>query len=144
MRLRRRINEDSASLREDLGQFVAQLLAQFVVEIGKRFVEKHQPCIFRNGPGERGSLLLAARKTKRRPIEIGGKPEQRSGTADLAASLLAMKHGTLPPTLNYEKPDPACPVTVLTKARPIEKPYFVKVCFTEMGQSAAVVCRKWN
>lgn len=67
-----------------------------------------------------------------------------SGTTDLAASLLAMKHGILPPTLNYEKPDPACPVTVLAKSRPIEKPYFVKVCFTEMGQSAAVVCRKWN
>jgi 3-oxoacyl-[acyl-carrier-protein] synthase II len=67
-----------------------------------------------------------------------------SGTTDLAASLLAMKNGVLPPTLNYESPDPACPVCVLTKSRPIEKPYFVKLCFTEMGQSAAVVCRKWS
>jgi len=67
-----------------------------------------------------------------------------SGTTEMAASLLAMKHGTLPPTLNYETPDPACPVKVLTKPRPITKPYFVKTGFTEMGQCAAVVCKKWE
>jgi 3-oxoacyl-[acyl-carrier-protein] synthase II len=67
-----------------------------------------------------------------------------SGTTELAASLLAMRHGVLPPTLNYETPDPACPVQVLTKARPIVKPYFVKTGFTDMGQCAAVVCRKWE
>jgi 3-oxoacyl-[acyl-carrier-protein] synthase II len=66
-----------------------------------------------------------------------------SSTTELAGSLLAMKHGTLPPTLNYETPDPACPVQVLTKARPIVKPYFVKIGFTEMGQCAAVVCKKY-
>jgi 3-oxoacyl-[acyl-carrier-protein] synthase II len=66
-----------------------------------------------------------------------------SGVTELAGSLLAMKHGTLPATLNFETPDPACPVQVNTKARPIAKPYFVKVGFTEMGQCAAVVCRKW-
>ena len=67
-----------------------------------------------------------------------------SGAAALAAGLLAMKHGTLPPTLNYETPDPACSVQVLTKARPIAKPCFVKIGFTEMGQCAAVACRKWD
>lgn len=65
-----------------------------------------------------------------------------SGTVELAASLLAMKHGTLPPTLNYQTPDPACPVQVLSKPRAIAKPYFVKTGFTEMGQCAAVVCKK--
>jgi 3-oxoacyl-[acyl-carrier-protein] synthase II len=67
-----------------------------------------------------------------------------SGTTDVAASLLAMKHGTLPATLNYAEPDPACPVQVLSKARPIARPYFVKVGYTEMGQCGAVVCRKWQ
>ena len=62
----------------------------------------------------------------------------------MAASLLALKHGLLPGTLNYEMPDPACPVQVLTKARPIAKPYFLKIGFTEMGQWAAVVCRRWD
>ena len=66
------------------------------------------------------------------------------GTTELAASLLAMKHGTLPPTLNYTTPDPACPVAVRREARPIRTPYFVKLGFTEMGQVAAVACRKWD
>jgi 3-oxoacyl-[acyl-carrier-protein] synthase II len=66
-----------------------------------------------------------------------------SGTTDLAASVLAMKHGVLPPTLNFAEPDPACPVQVLSKSRPIAKPHFLKVGYTEMGQCGAVVCRKW-
>ena len=68
-----------------------------------------------------------------------------SGTSDLAASLLAMKHGILPPTLNYEEPDPACPIAVAAgQDRPVTKPYVVKVGLTELGQCAALVCRKWD
>ncbi len=66
-----------------------------------------------------------------------------SGTADMAGSLLAMEHGTLPGTLNFAEPDPACPVNVTPQARPIAKPYFMKIGLTDMGQCAAVVCRKW-
>lgn len=64
------------------------------------------------------------------------------GTAELAASLLAMSHGILPATLNYEEPDPACPVSVVRTARAVRRPYFLKVSLADMGQCAAVVCRK--
>jgi 3-oxoacyl-[acyl-carrier-protein] synthase II len=67
-----------------------------------------------------------------------------AGTIELAASLLALRHGTLPATLNYEEPDPACPVAIQRHALPVTTPYFVKVSFTDMGQAAAVVCRKWE
>jgi 3-oxoacyl-[acyl-carrier-protein] synthase II len=67
-----------------------------------------------------------------------------SGAVELAASLLAMRHGTLPATLNYEVPDPACPVRVNASPRPIERPNFVKVGFTELGQCAAIACRAWS
>lgn len=63
---------------------------------------------------------------------------------ELAGSLLALKHGVLPATLNYEEPDPACPVAVNRTNRPLTRPLFLKVSFTEMGQCAAVVCRKWE
>jgi 3-oxoacyl-[acyl-carrier-protein] synthase II len=67
------------------------------------------------------------------------------GTTELAASLLALHHALVPPTLNYEEPDPACPVAVLAgEGRPAEKPYVLKVGFTPMGQCAAVVCRRWE
>jgi 3-oxoacyl-[acyl-carrier-protein] synthase II len=66
-------------------------------------------------------------------------------TTELAASLLALEHGLLPPTLNYEEPDPECPVTVLAReARPVSKPHVLKISFTQMGQCAALVVRKWN
>jgi 3-oxoacyl-[acyl-carrier-protein] synthase II len=66
-----------------------------------------------------------------------------SGTAELAASLLAFRHGLLPPTLNYEEPDPACPVTVAAGSpRPLRRRHVVKVGFTGMGQCAAVVLRQ--
>jgi 3-oxoacyl-[acyl-carrier-protein] synthase II len=68
-----------------------------------------------------------------------------SGLVELAASVLALRHGELPGTLNYEKPDPACPVRVHTGApRPVTKPYVVKLSYTDMGQSAAVVVRRWE
>jgi len=66
-------------------------------------------------------------------------------TTELAASLLALEHGMVPPTLNYEEPDPACPVCVLVgKPRPVSRPYVLKVSFTQMGQCAALVVRSWN
>jgi 3-oxoacyl-[acyl-carrier-protein] synthase II len=68
-----------------------------------------------------------------------------SSVAELAASVLALGHGLLPPTLNYEEPDPECPITVAAGApRPLTHRHFVKVAFTEMGQCAAVVVRKWE
>jgi 3-oxoacyl-[acyl-carrier-protein] synthase II len=67
------------------------------------------------------------------------------GSVELAASLLAMQQGVVPRTLNYDSPDPACPVAVIAKEpRPVVRDYFVKVGFTLMGQCAALICRKWS
>lgn len=66
-----------------------------------------------------------------------------AGTTELAASVLALEQGVLPPTLNYEEADPACPVVVHAGApRPLGRRHAVKVSFTEMGQCAAVVLRR--
>ncbi len=67
-----------------------------------------------------------------------------SGTSELAASILALEHGQLPGTLNYQEPDPACPVFVSRGPRPLTKRHLVKLGFTQMGQCAALVCRKWE
>jgi 3-oxoacyl-[acyl-carrier-protein] synthase II len=68
-----------------------------------------------------------------------------AGTTELAAAALALNHGVLPPTLNYETPDPECPIPVQAgQPRPVERPYLVKLGFTDMGQVGAVVLRRWS
>lgn len=76
------------------------------------------------------------------PKSYVGNLGAAGSTAELAVSLLALQNGTLPATLNYEEPDPACPVAVAGAPRPITKPYVLKVALTDMGQCAALVCRK--
>jgi len=67
-----------------------------------------------------------------------------SGLLELAASVLALKHGTLPGTRNAAEVDPAFGLNVVTAARPVAKPFAVKINATAMGQCAAVVVRRWD
>jgi 3-oxoacyl-[acyl-carrier-protein] synthase II len=67
-----------------------------------------------------------------------------SGLSELAASVLALHHGSVPATLNYQQPDPNCPVNVQRAPRPARKPHFLKLGFAEMGQCAAAVVRRWG
>jgi 3-oxoacyl-[acyl-carrier-protein] synthase II len=76
------------------------------------------------------------------PKSYFGNLGAAAGTAELAASLLALANGLLPATLNYEEPDPACPVHVGRTNQPVSRPYVLKTALTEMGQCAALVCRK--
>jgi 3-oxoacyl-(acyl-carrier-protein) synthase len=65
-----------------------------------------------------------------------------SGITELALSLLAAEAGTLPATRNHDEPDPGCPVAVNRQPHTVVKPHFLKVGLNEMGQCAAVVCRR--
>lgn len=67
-----------------------------------------------------------------------------AGITELAASVLAMKHGTVPATRNHEEPSSDCPVAVTRAPRAVARPYFLKLGFTDMGQCAAVVVRRWE
>src|SRR5262249_13833245 len=68
-----------------------------------------------------------------------------SGSTELVASLLAFHHDLVPGTLNYEQADPRCPVRVAV-GDPVScrKPYAIKLGFTELGQCAALVLRRWE
>ena len=64
------------------------------------------------------------------------------GLTELYFSLLALRHRELPPTLNCERPDRECPIRVHNSGlRPVEKPYMLKVNYTDLGQCAAAVLR---
>jgi len=78
------------------------------------------------------------------PKSYFGSLVSASGLVELVASLLALRHGTVPATLNCDDPDPACPVAVIREPRPVAKPYALKLSLTDLGQCAAVVVRKWE
>jgi 3-oxoacyl-[acyl-carrier-protein] synthase II len=62
------------------------------------------------------------------------------GSMELAASLLAVTHGAIPPTLNYRSPDPECRLNIVTGGLlPTENRIFLKLNVTRMGQASAVV-----
>lgn len=73
-----------------------------------------------------------------------GSTGAAAGLIELAASVLALKRGRLPGTLNSHDPDPACPVAVSPEPRPVTKPFAVKLSYTDMGQCAAAVVRRWD
>jgi 3-oxoacyl-[acyl-carrier-protein] synthase II len=62
------------------------------------------------------------------------------GSLEMAASLLALQHGVIPPTLNYETPDPQIRLNIVA-GKPLETQNrtFLKVNVTRMGQASAVV-----
>jgi len=65
---------------------------------------------------DRTETVAAKRCFSRRAYEIPmssvksmiGHPQGASGAAGLVAAILAMKNDFLPPTINYEEPDPEC------------------------------------
>ena len=71
-----------------------------------------------------------------------GQLSAGSSAVELAASLLAMRDGVVPASLNCEQPDKRCPVTVACQPQPAKEPYFLKTAFTELGHSVALVYRR--
>lgn len=70
-----------------------------------------------------------------------GNFEAGSGAVELAGSVLALRHGILPATLNYKNPDPNCRLNVVREPQPLKAPVAISVNRTTMGQSAAAILR---
>lgn len=65
-----------------------------------------------------------------------------AGAVELAGTLLSLKYGQVPATLNYEVPDPRCRLNVVREyARGLSTRTALTVNRTAMGQSAAAVLR---
>ncbi len=78
------------------------------------------------------------------PKSYFGNMFSGGGLVEVIASLMALRHGTVPATLNCDDPDPACPVAVGREPRPVTKPYVLKVSLTDLGQCAELVLRAWD
>ena len=71
-----------------------------------------------------------------------GNSGSACGIVEASGSLVALKQGLIPATLNYEEPDPDCPLNVV-RNEPLatNNKLFLKISTTTCGQaSASVIC----
>ena len=67
-----------------------------------------------------------------------------AGSVEAAASILAMNHGIIPPTVNLDEPDPECDLDYIPNvARETEFDLFVSNSFGFGGHNATIVGRKY-
>jgi len=72
-----------------------------------------------------------------------GHPQGACGAAGIAATIVAMQSGQIPPTINLEKPDPECDLDYVPEAgRMREIEHAVCNCIAFGSKNSAVVLRK--
>ena len=72
-----------------------------------------------------------------------GHPQGACGAAGVAATLLAMRDGTVPPTINVEEPDPECDLDyVPSPGRQLQIEHAVANCIAFGSKNSALVLRK--
>jgi len=91
---------------------------------------------------------LAAARSRPLPVvaakSFTGNLGAGSGMVELIASLLALQHGRLFPVLNYEVPDPECPVAAVIEGESPPGESFVNLSFTPQGQASALLVRRFG
>ena len=72
-----------------------------------------------------------------------GHPQGACGSAGVAATLVAMKTGQIPPTINVEKPDPACDLDyTFQPGRKADIEHAICNCIAFGSKNSALVLRK--
>jgi 3-oxoacyl-[acyl-carrier-protein] synthase II len=63
-----------------------------------------------------------------------------AGSLEMVLSVLAFQHGQVPPTLNYQQPDPQCPINVIHgRPMPVDRPMALILSHSAHGQAVAVI-----
>ncbi len=74
------------------------------------------------------------------PKSYLGSAGSGSGLSEMAVSILGLKHGVVPRTLNFRTPDEDTPLNVVADEHLVtDNKLFLKTSVTRMGQSSAVV-----
>lgn len=74
-----------------------------------------------------------------------GHPQGACGAAGLVETVDAMHEGWLPPTINYDAPDPACDLDYVANAgRAADIEHAVVNCIAFGSKNSALVVRRWD
>jgi 3-oxoacyl-[acyl-carrier-protein] synthase II len=69
-----------------------------------------------------------------------GNSGSGNGLLELAGSILGLREGNIPPTRNFETPDPACPINIVAGSPlPTKNRVVLNVNVTRSGQASATV-----
>jgi 3-oxoacyl-[acyl-carrier-protein] synthase II len=71
-----------------------------------------------------------------------GNPGAACGVLELIVSLLSFGHQKLPPVLNYEHPDPLCPLPVCRNLETSPGDTVLNLSVTPQGQAGALIVRR--
>lgn len=72
-----------------------------------------------------------------------GHPQGASGAAGAVATLMAMKHSVIPPTINLETPDPECDLDYVPRGRDGSIDVALCNCIAFGSKNSAIVFRKF-
>lgn len=73
------------------------------------------------------------------PKSFFGNLGAAGGAAELAISLMGLQKRIVPPTLNYDEPDPACPVNVVSTTQPSRASNVMALNHKLTGQAVSLV-----
>jgi 3-oxoacyl-[acyl-carrier-protein] synthase II len=76
------------------------------------------------------------------PTSYLGSSGAAGGSLELAVALIGWRQGVVPATLNYETPDPACPVNVSAEHRPAAGDAMLALNYALTGQAIAAVIER--
>lgn len=76
------------------------------------------------------------------PTSFVGSSGAAGGSIELALALIGWRNGFVPATLNYDTPDPACPVNVSKEHRDATGDAMLAVNYALTGQAMAAVVKK--
>jgi nodulation protein E len=91
--------------------------------------------------GPHAERVLAVSSTK----SMHGHALGAAGAIEAAATVLALRHGVLPPTANFAEPDPECALDVVpNEARRAEVECAISNSFAFGGLNAVLAFRRWT
>jgi 3-oxoacyl-[acyl-carrier-protein] synthase II len=73
-----------------------------------------------------------------------GHPQGACGAAGVAATLLAMRDGVAPPTINVAEADPECDLDYIPEPRPLAIENAVANCIAFGSKNSALVLKRVN
>jgi 3-oxoacyl-[acyl-carrier-protein] synthase II len=72
-----------------------------------------------------------------------GHPQGACGAAGIASTLLAMRDGVIPPTINVDEPDPECDLDYVPDiGRKVDIEYALSNCIAFGSKNSALLLRK--